>query len=412
MSLLSTRVSKKFLFHCKNSNKKKRQSLALTPGCTLNIIAEKILMSVPSIIVVIDLNNRIVFANTAFGKLTSRRTQDYIGKLLNEVIAELNPKWEPLFVELAKTLNDSEKEKHPEFRKLKSDDNYDRDPLNARTGEPLDFNPPSVITLEDKIFTYRIFNTEITPTGEPLKGLILSDLTEEKDFLDRMTQAENISSLKTLAAGISHEISNPLHSIMSFSEAMCNENDLNKIKHYSERIVDNSIRLGNVLTKFSGYISDKENGLKTETNVNKTIKSATKFAMLPFQNSEIVLEEDIKDLPNLMTDPEDLQQVFFNIINNACQAMKEKGKLKISTSEKDGFLLIKFKDNGPGMPKEILRKVFNPFFTTKMQGEGTGLGLNITQRLVEKYNGKIEIQSREGQGTEVSVFFPNPSRDK
>ena len=70
---------------------------------------------------------------------------------------------------------------------------------------------------------------------------------------------------------------------------------------------------------------------------------------------------------------------------------------------------IQFEDNGSGMPKDVLRKVFNPFYTTKMQGEGTGLGLNITQRLVEKYAGKIEIESQEGCGTTVSLRFPNPS---
>ncbi len=363
-------------------------------------------MNVPSVILVVDLNNRIVFANTAFGKITERRTQDFIGKLLNEALPKMNPKWEPLLAELSKPLDDSQIEKPPEYRKQKSNKNFDRDPLNARAVETVDFNPPSVITLEDRIFTYRVFKTEISPTGEPLKGLILSDLTKEKDFLDRMTQAENISSLKTLAAGISHEFSNPLHSIMSFSEAMCNENDLKKIKHYAERIVENSNRLGNVLSDFSGYILDKENGLKKETNVNEIIKSAAKFAMLPFQNSEIVLEEEFNNLPSFMTDPDDLQQIFFNIINNACQAMKEKGRLKVATSQNNGFILIKIKDNGPGMPKEVLRKIFNPFFTTKMQGEGTGLGLNITQRLVEKHNGKIEIKSREGEGTEVSVLFP------
>lgn len=408
MSLLYTRVSKKFLSHCKISNKKKLQSLALTPRCILNTSTETILTKVPSVILVIDPNNRIVFSNTAFGKLMGRRNQDFFGKPLDETLNHLKGKWEFVVGEFSKTLNGSKNEKSPEFRKNKSNGNYDRDPLNANSTEDLNFIPPSVINLKDQFFSYQVFDAGVTPNGDQLKGLILNDLTEEKDFLDRMTQAENISSLKTLAAGISHEISNPLHSILSFSEAIGNENELEKIKRYAKKIADNSSRLGKVLSDFSGYVQNKEKGIKKEVNITEILNSSAKFAMLPYQEKNIALEERFESLPNFIADPEDLQQIFFNIINNACQAMKEKGRLKISTKQNNGLLSIKIEDNGPGMPKEILRKVFNPFFTTKMQGEGTGLGLNITQRLVEKYNGKIEIQSREGEGTEVSVFFPTP----
>ncbi len=412
MSLFDTKVSKKFLSHCKNSNKKKHQSLALTPRCILNTFTETILARVPSVILVINPNNRIVFSNMAFGKLMGRRNQDYVGKLLDETLTHLEGKWEFIVGELSKPLNSSKNDKTPEFRKNKSNGNYDRDPLNPNATEGLNFIPPSVVNLKDQFFSYQIFDAGITESGDQLKGLILNDLTEEKDFLDRMTQAENISSLKTLAAGISHEISNPLHSILSFSEAISNEDELEKIKRYADKIADNSSRLGKVLSDFSGYVQNKEKGTKKEINISEILNTSAKFAMLPYQENNIVLEEDFENLPNFIADPEDLQQIFFNIVNNACQAMKEKGRLKISTNQNNGLLLIKIEDNGSGMPKEILRKVFNPFFTTKMQGEGTGLGLNITQRLVEKYNGKIEIQSREGQGTEVSVFFPNPSRDK
>ncbi len=359
-------------------------------------------------VLVVDPHNRIVYSNTAFGKLIERRNQDFVGKRLDETIPLLNGKWEFIVGELSKPFKCSEGKKHPEFRKSELMDDYHRDPLNANASEALDFIPPSVINLKNEFFSYQIFDAGVTSNGDQLKGLILSDLTKEKEFLDRMTQAENISSLKTLAAGISHEISNPLHSILSFSEAINGENDLTKIKLYAEKIADNSSRLGKVLTDFSGYVQTKEKGIKKEVDLTEILDTSAKFAMLPYQDTKITLEKTFKKLPRFLADPEDLQQIFFNIINNACQAMKENGRLKISTNQNNGLISINFEDNGSGMPKETLRKVFNPFFTTKMQGEGTGLGLNITQRLVEKYRGKIEIQSSEGKGTEVSVFFPTP----
>jgi signal transduction histidine kinase len=375
----------------------------------LNNLTETILTNLPSAVLVADINNKVVFANTAFGKLSGERHQDCIGKPLSEALSKLQEHGECLADEFSKSLNNIGEEKRLKTRKEKPTSDYDRDPLIAQSSGTSDFIPPSVISFKDEIHTYRIFDAGEDDEKGLLKGLILNDFTEEKNFLDRMTQAENISSLKTLAAGISHEIGNPLHSILTFSEAISEEQELDKIRHYAEKVAKNSTRLGKVLSDFSGYVQKVERGQKEKVSIVESIKTAIKFATLPYPGNKIILEEDYKSLSHLMAEPEDIQQIFFNIINNAFQAMKGNGKLKVSTQEKNNSQTIKFIDNGPGMPKDIARKALNPFFTTKMQGEGTGLGLNITQRLVEKYGGKIEIQSNVGEGTEVSVYFPNPT---
>jgi len=376
----------------------------------LNNFHEAILMNIPSVIVITDLDNKIVFTNTAFGKLVAKRAQDYVGKSFSESLSHLQGQGEFLAEELSKPLDTSEIAKLPEFRKNKSTSNYSRDPLIAQASEDSTFIPPSVITLKNEFFTYQVFDAGVCPSGNQLKGLILNDITKEKDFLDRMTQAENISSLKTLAAGIAHEISNPLHSILTFSEALSHESDLDKVRLYAGKVAGNSKRLGKVLTDFSGYVQSKEHGIQKDVHINEIIDSAIKFALLPYQDNNIVLDRDFNNLPSFNADPEELQQIFFNIINNAFQAMNGNGRLKVSSYIENEFSIIKFEDDGPGMPNDIIRKVFNPFFTTKMQGEGTGLGLNITQRLVEKYGGSIKIQSRENKGTTVSLFFPNPEK--
>jgi signal transduction histidine kinase len=375
----------------------------------LDNLTETILLNIPNVVLVADTNSKIVFANKAFGELVGQRHQNYIGKSLKETLSTLQENWQFLADEFNQPLKNVEKKEHPDFCKEKPTSNYDRDPMTAQSSSIDDFTPPSVVCFRDKIFTYRIFDAGTTQNKEPLKGLILNDFTEEKDFLDMMTQAENISSLKTLAAGISHEVGNPLQAILTFSEAILEENNLDKIRLYAEKVTKNSTRLRKVLSDFSGYVQKKKHGEKKEINIIESIQVAIKFALLPYPEDKIILEEDFKNVPDLTANPEEIQQIFFNIINNAFQAMNGNGRLKISTWETQNFLIAKFEDNGPGMPKGILKKAFNPFFTTKMQGKGTGLGLNIAQRLLERYGGKIEIQSQEGKGTEISVYFPNPS---
>ena len=372
-------------------------------------IIEKILMNIPAIVLIADTDNTIVFANVAFGKLAGKRTEDYLGQSSQSTISSLKGQSEYLAEEFSKPLQDIKKTNYCEHRHRKPSPNYERDPLISGFSGPTNFVPASVISLSGKIFSYQIFDAGTDLNGKQLKGLILNDFTEEQDFLDRMSQAENISSLKTLVAGISHEINNPLHSILTFSEAMAEEEDLDTIRDYAEKVRNNSVRLRNVLSDFSGYTHKKEPGKKEEVPINQNIHSAINFALLPYPNNKIILEEFFEEIPPLMADPEEIRQIFINITNNAIQAMKHSGKLKVSTHMNQNSIAIKFEDNGPGMSPEVLRKVFNPFFTTKMQGEGTGLGLNITQRLAEKYGGKIDIISHEGKGTEVAIHFPIPS---
>ncbi|MGV7221707.1 MAG: two-component system sensor histidine kinase NtrB [Nitrospinales bacterium] len=367
---------------------------------------EIILMNAPNPIIVADPDNKIVYGNKAFEVLVGERLKDISGKFLNDVFLQLQGQWEFLVAELSKAFEGIKIENGLKIQKNGSITDHARDPLIALSSREIDFIPPSVVLLKDKFYSYQIFDAGESSKERELKGIVLNDITDEKEFLDRMTQAENLSSLKTLAAGISHEISNPLHSILTFSEAIAEENDLDKIKSYAKKLVDNSTRLGNVLADFSGFVQRKKNENQRKVNIIEIIRAAVKFALLPYQSNKIAVDGKFEVLPDFVANPEDLQQIFFNIVNNAFQAMEGKGRLQITTKKTNNSLAIVFSDNGPGMPKDILRKVFNPFFTTKMQGEGTGLGLSIAHRLVTKYGGKIDIQSREGDGTEVYIYFP------
>ncbi len=371
---------------------------------------ESIVSEIDNLILVVNQDLEVVFASTGFGKFKGRRSADFKGKLLGDILGISSEQWEFLESELRGDLCPTEINTHKEARANSSSSIETRDPMKGGNHSMISENPPSVITLGEKIFTYQVF--EIDVDGSTCLGLIFNDLTKEKHFLDRMTQAENIAGLKTLVAGISHEISNPLHSILSFAEAMETEQDLEKIRHYASRVAELSSKIGRKFSEFSGYVQSKGSGTPSSIDIEETLRKAINLTLLPLKENAIEVEKDISPLPRVEGDFEEIQQIWVNILNNAVQAMKGSGKLKIYGRESNGLLTIIISDNGPGMSREILRKVFNPFFTTKMQGEGTGLGLSITQRLVEKYGGHIELKSQVGQGTTVSISFPANSVSK
>jgi signal transduction histidine kinase len=117
-----------------------------------------------------------------------------------------------------------------------------------------------------------------------------------------------------------------------------------------------------------------------------------------------IAEEYGESVPEVMADPEQLKQVFVNLISNAVQAMAEGGTLTITTGIEDGFVFVRFTDDGPGIPAELLGKVFDPFVSTR--DEGTGLGLTIVHRIVDDHDGHIEVTSEEGRGTAFTVWLP------
>ncbi|MEN8121081.1 MAG: ATP-binding protein, partial [Bacteroidota bacterium] len=120
----------------------------------------------------------------------------------------------------------------------------------------------------------------------------------------------------------------------------------------------------------------------------------------------IEIEKNFKTVPEILCYPDELNQVWTNLIHNSIYAMHEKGKLEINVSKTDTALVVKIKDNGKGISKEIHDKVYDAFFTTKPTGEGSGLGLDIVKKIIEKHDGTIDFESEEGKGAEFRVVLP------
>ncbi|MBW2591739.1 MAG: two-component sensor histidine kinase [Deltaproteobacteria bacterium] len=230
--------------------------------------------------------------------------------------------------------------------------------------------------------------------------------THERILLEEaLSRAKHMSSLGEMTAGISHEIRNPLGIISSSAELlkkkMAKFDPANTIP---DIIVEESNRLNNIITDFLNFAKPINPDLKT-CRVDKIIdKNMAALAQhIQYKNYEIKVKYD--DLiPEIMADSDMLYQAFLNILINAMQTMPEGGKIRTEIASDNNTVTICFKDEGPGISKEVMEKIWNPFFTTKSQG--TGLGLGIVKNIIESHRGSIHIRNRSLIGTRVIIELP------
>jgi len=366
---------------------------------------DSILMSVPEIILILDPDLKVEYANAAFEQLTGCLPARYLENTLPEISLQHSKEWNLLSKEVGKYQSGIKKDRLPPSQ---SDSNYKaKDPLAPSEGDSnKDFQ--NTITLGDQNFAYQFFDVVLEEEKAQRTGLIMKDITEEKLLLDKLTQADKLSGLGTLAAGIAHEMNNPLYSIMGFTEAILEEKQISKIQPLAQKVLDRSKHMASIILNLSGYARSSAQDTLKEIDVNERLEAATEMALMSSSSytDDIALEKNLSSVPSILAKPEEIQQVFLNIISNAVQAMEGKGKLTLSSQQDNGFIVVQIRDTGPGIPPEYISKVFDPFFTTKQQGEGTGLGLNIVHNIVEKYGGNIKIESEPGEGTTFVISFP------
>ena len=224
-------------------------------------------------------------------------------------------------------------------------------------------------------------------------------LNELKETQLQLINSEKMASLGQLVAGVAHEINTPVASIKSNNSIISKlipqieQEDLKDMLSQINSIDKEAIaRISNIVVSLKKFVRLDEAELQ-EANINKEIDLTLDLISHETKN-RIEIE---KHYPNM------LNQVFTNILVNACQAITEKGKIIITTDYKDGDLIVKIQDNGQGIPRENLNKIFTVGYTTKGVGVGTGLGLAISQKIIDKHRGKIQVNSEVGVGTEFII---------
>lgn len=255
-----------------------------------------------------------------------------------------------------------------------------------------------------------------SPIGPAVRrfAVIVTDITKEKQSTEERIESERTSSILLLAAGVAHELGNPLNSLTIHLQLM--ERKLKKLKASKDteslaesvKICTGEVaRLDGIISNFLEAIRPRPPDL-ADTQLEEVLADVLRFQQQELADRSIAVEADAHALPQVLADQNQIKQVFFNLIKNAMEAMRPGGKLTIKARADDESVHLLFADSGSGIKQEDIIRLFQPYHTTK--AGGSGLGLMIAQRIMRDHGGHIGIDSKEGVGTVVSLQFPRKDR--
>lgn len=228
-----------------------------------------------------------------------------------------------------------------------------------------------------------------------------------------LVQSEKLAGIGTLAAGVAHEISSPLFGIMGLAEAIGDEEDRELAKGYAAEIVEYSRNIRDIVTQLTDYARTAHREECAPVDIGRVVDDAVKLVVrsLPFDPSRVHVSID--EGLRVRARSNELQQVFVNLVKNAVEAVLDHpeadrgGAVRVQGGLQDGVVEVRVCDEGGGIAEEHVRAVFDPFFTTKPPGQGTGLGLNIAYRILQRYGGTLSVESEPGRGSRFLVRIPS-----
>jgi signal transduction histidine kinase/HAMP domain-containing protein len=232
-----------------------------------------------------------------------------------------------------------------------------------------------------------------------------TQMKELKETQEQLVQAAKLAAIGELASNVAHEINNPLTSIMGYAELIKEETEIDIIMNDVDIIEKESLRARDIVQQLLEFSRKKPLEIK-KIELNNLIKESVSLVGMNIKDAGIKVVEDYSELPVIVGDPNQLKQVFLNIINNAVDALPEGGgEINIRTFNNNKNVTVEVSDNGYGIPDDVLSRIFEPFFTTKRE-KGTGIGLSISHKIIQSHKGKIDIRSEEHVGTKVIITLP------
>ncbi|HVP35367.1 MAG TPA: ATP-binding protein, partial [Terriglobales bacterium] len=231
---------------------------------------------------------------------------------------------------------------------------------------------------------------------------------EEKTRLqNQLMHADRLATIGQLAAGVAHELNEPLGSILGFAQLTAQSPGLTpQVSQDIEKIINASLHAREIVKKLLIFARQMPT-TKTRVNLNLIVEEGLYFFESRCAKEGIELVRSLSsDLPEITADPAQLHQVLVNLVVNAIQAMPNGGKLTIKTISDGAYVSLIVEDTGIGMSEEIMKQIFLPFFTTKEVGEGTGLGLSVVHGIVSSHKGVIKVESKVGVGSRFEIRFP------
>ena len=352
---------------------------------------ETVFNSIQEGIIVTDSSGRITYLNEAACQLFGLESNDSIGKRLDERVRGLD--WKSLSQSEVAVSRDMEIF-YPANRFI----NFYIVPLIIEREQGSDNEGTGKSDLDGHQVGHAI---------------ILRDITESRRTEQQTLESERLNALTLLAAGVAHEIGNPLNSLNIHLQLIEREARKHGAKgaelQESIEVARAEVnRLDSIISQFLRAIRPTRPQLKPQ-NINSIVEEAVRFFAPEIKDRDIVVEQELRsDLPLLELDRDQMKQAFYNVIKNSFEAMKSRGILRIRTDMDDSHVIVRFTDSGGGMSPENLSRVFEPYFTTKTSG--TGLGLLIVRRIAREHGGELSIESSAGKGLAVTIRLPHVGR--
>ena len=247
-------------------------------------------------------------------------------------------------------------------------------------------------------------------------AIIFHDQTARREQAQEMLESERLNAVTLLAAGVAHELGNPLNSLNIHLQLL--ERDLKKrgaggVKDKdlldSVRVARGEVaRLDTIISQFLGAVRPAH-ATRSMVSINEVVRESLRFLEPEITDRDVIVQEELaEDLPLIPANPDQLKQAFYNLIKNAVQALSHGGILRVATSRSDTQLEISFEDNGTGISTEDMAHITEPYFTRKKTG--SGLGLFIVQRILHEHGGHLELLSQPGRGTTARIVLPLAER--
>jgi two-component system NtrC family sensor kinase len=263
---------------------------------------------------------------------------------------------------------------------------------------------------EWEIYTHPVHSLD----AQPLQVILVEeDVTEKRNLESNLIQSEKLAAVGHLAAGVAHEINNPLAAIIANAQILKRELPKDKLD-WVDSISLIEMAGGRAAQVVSNLLEIAHKDQQTNfepISLNDTIESALALVHHEITSRSIEINLDLQQgMPAMLGSKNQLQGVWINLLVNCFDAVdKPQGIIRISTQYVDRTFRVVVADNGKGIPQEHLNRIFTPFFTTKMVGKGTGLGLSVSQRAVKDHQGNMQVESIVGQGTKITIVFQDVS---